>query len=147
MREYGYDEFCNDTRELAKMLDGFCAEGIVFVARGGATLAHFLAMGLDIRKMYAVNTHSYEGQKKLKTPVVDRLPLLEGARRVIVADEIVDSGETLQIVMQKLRESYPQTEFRSVALFQKMTASVRADLYVHESDEWVDFFWERDVKI
>ena len=68
MRVYGYDEFAVDTKELSGRLSDFGADGIVFIARGGATLAHFIAMNTGVRKMYALNTASYEGQTKLGAP-------------------------------------------------------------------------------
>lgn len=145
MREYGYDEFTKDVKVLSKRLESFGAEGILFVARGGATLAHFLAMNTGVRKMYALNTHSYDGQKKLGAPVVGELPSLEGASKIIVADEIVDTGETLKIVMEKLQAAYPFVEFKTAALFQRESAVIKADCYLHLTDEWVEFFWERDV--
>ena len=144
MREYGYNEFAADAKVLSGRLADFGADGIVFIARGGATLAHFLAMNTGIRKMYAINTCSYEGQKKLGTPVVDELPSLAGASKIIVADEIVDTGETLKVVMEKLQASYPLVEFKTAALFQRQRAVVKADYYLHLTDEWVEFFWERD---
>ncbi len=144
MREYGYGEFAADARELSNRLSEFGADGILFVARGGATLAHFIAMNTGIRKMYAVNTYSYDGQIKLGTPVVDELPSLTGASKIIVADEIVDTGETLKVVAEKLKAAYPEVEFKPAALFQRQSAVIKADYYLHLTDEWVEFFWEKD---
>lgn len=144
MREYGYGEFAADARELSNRLGEFGADGILFVARGGATLAHFIAMNTGVRKMYAVNTYSYDGQTKLGTPVVDELPSLTGASKIIVADEIVDTGETLKVVAEKLKAAYPEVEFKTAALFQRQSAVIKADYYLHLTDEWVEFFWERD---
>ncbi len=144
MREYGYEEFAADAKVLAGKLSDFGADGIVFIARGGATLAHFLAMNTGIRKMYAINTYSYEGQKKLGTPVVDELPSLAGASKIIVADEIVDTGETLKVVVEKLKAAYPKVEFKTATLFQRQSAVIKADYYLHLTNEWVEFFWERD---
>lgn len=144
MRGYRYDEFAADTKELSARLGVFGGEAIVFVARGGATLAHFVAMNTGIRKMYAINTRSYEGQTKLGSPVVDELPNLTGIGKIIVVDEIVDTGETLKTVMERLRAAYPDTEFVTASLFQRESAAVKADYYLHLTDEWVEFFWERD---
>ncbi len=143
MREYSYEEFAIDAKKLSAMLEGFGADGILFVARGGATLAHFVAMNLGVRKMYAVNTYSYEGQTKLNAPVVDDLPNLAKANKIIVVDEIVDTGETLKIVVEKLQAAYPNIEFKTAALFQRKSAVIKADCYLHLTDEWVEFFWER----
>jgi xanthine phosphoribosyltransferase len=144
LREYGYTEFASDMKELAGKVKSFEAEGILFIARGGATMAHFLAMNLGIRKMYTINTLSYEGQTKLGAPVVSELPNLSDVDKIIVADEIVDSGETLKAVLEKLQAAYPNKSFKTVSLFQRESAVVKADYYLHLTDEWVEFFWERD---
>ncbi len=144
MRKYGYDEFAGDIKKLAKMVAEFEADGILFIARGGATMAHFLAMHTGVRKMYAINTFSYEGQTKLGTPIVGELPNLTDADKIIVADEIVDSGETLKAVLEKLQAAYPDKSFVSASIFQRQTAVIQADYYLHLTDEWVEFFWERD---
>ena len=144
MREYGYTEFASDMKELAGMVKSFEAEGILFIARGGATMAHFLAMNLGVRKMYAINTLSYDGQTKLGAPIVGELPNLSDVDKIIVADEIVDSGETLKAVLEKLQAAYPSKSFKTVSLFQRESAVVKADCYLHLTDEWVEFFWERD---
>ncbi len=144
MRKYYYEEFVSDIALLAKKVGSFGADGIVFIARGGATMAHFLAMRLGVRNMYALNAHSYEGQIKLGSPVIKELPNIEGCKKVVIVDEIVDSGETLKAVSEALNVAYPDTEFRSVALFQRKSAVVQADHVIHLTDEWVEFFWERD---
>jgi xanthine phosphoribosyltransferase len=144
LRKYGYDEFAHDIKKLAEGVVEFEAEGILFIARGGATMAHFLAMNLGVRKMYAINTRSYEGQTKLGAPIVGELPNLSGADKIIVADEIVDSGETLKAVLEKLQAAYPDKSFKTVSLFQRESAAIKADSYLHLTDEWVEFFWERD---
>lgn len=144
MRKYGYDEFAKDMKALGAKVADFEAEGILFIARGGTTMAHFLAMNTGIRKMYAVNTRSYEGQKKLGAPMVDELPSLTGASKIMVADEIVDTGETLKVVVEKLKAAYPKVEFKTVSLFQRESAVIKADYYLHLTDEWVEFFWEKD---
>ena len=143
MREYGYEEFVKDAKKLSTMVSDFEADGILFIARGGATLAHFLAMNTGIRKMYAVNTVSYDGQTKLGAPIVGELPNLKEAKKIIVVDEIVDTGETLKVVMEKLRGAFVDVEFKKVSLFQRERAVVKADYYLHLTDEWVEFFWER----
>jgi xanthine phosphoribosyltransferase len=144
LRKYYYEEFVSDMAALADKVLSFGADGILFIARGGATMAHFLAMRLGVCNMYALNAHSYDGQTKLGSPIIKELPNIKGCKKVIIADEIVDSGETLKAVQEALKAAYPKIEFKSVALFQRENAVVRADHVIHLTDEWVEFFWERD---
>lgn len=142
LRKYEFEEFERDIKELTQKLACFEADAIVFVARGGATMAHFLALNLDIRKIYSINAVSYEGQTKIGTPAIEEAPNLSLIRKALVVDEIVDTGETLQAVLKKLQDAYPDKEFKSVSLFQRERAVIKADVYLHLTSEWVWFFWE-----
>ena len=143
MRRYEYEEFVRDIKILAAKTSGFHPDVIAFIARGGATMAHFLACSLDVRTMRVINAVSYEGDKKLGAPMIDLNVGLEGAKKVLVVDEIVDTGETLKAVMDALKIAYPDAQFASASLFQRESAIIKADYFISFSDEWIEFFWER----
>ncbi|MDR2639445.1 MAG: phosphoribosyltransferase domain-containing protein [Helicobacteraceae bacterium] len=143
-RYYDYASFLTDAKALAAALKGERIDCVVAVSRGGLTLAHFLAMALDTRNIALIRAVSYDGRRKLSAPKIERPPDLSGVKRALVADEIADSGETLKAVLGALSDRYPDTIFKSAVLFQKPTASIRADFFARESDEWIDFFWEVD---
>ncbi len=146
MRYYGYDEFLSDMKILRTKLLDIQIDTIVFAIRGGASMAHILSEGLNIKSVYAINASSYDGQQKLNRPVLSNIPALpESAKKILLVDEIVDSGETMVEILGVLRERYPDREFLSACIFQRPTAIFEADFYVQNSDEWIDFYWERDL--
>jgi xanthine phosphoribosyltransferase len=117
-------------------------DAIVAIARGGMTLGHFLANGLGIREIYSINSVHYEGDRKLDFIKISNIPDLNGKKRVLIVDDIVDSGDSMSEVLRLLKERYPDVDFITLSLFYKKSASIKPDLTLHEAKEWIEFFWE-----
>jgi len=147
MKYYAYEEFKKDTRKLIQKVDVFEAEAIVGIARGGLTLAHAMAEGMNIREVQTIRTELYDGEMKRSQIKVFDNTQLRHLKRVLVADDIADSGETLKVVMEHLEVKYPKIEFQSSTLFYKKTSVYQPHFWINEAKEWIDFFWERDFKI
>lgn len=143
---YSYDEFKEDTHKLLKMTRGFQAEAIVGIARGGLTLAHTLAEGLSLRDVQTLRTELYDKSEKRESLTLFGSCEFGDKRRVLVVDDIADSGETLSQVMRHLKQSYPNIEFQSATLFYKKTSTYEPHFWVNEAKEWIDFFWEADFR-
>ncbi|MDR1911385.1 MAG: phosphoribosyltransferase domain-containing protein [Helicobacteraceae bacterium] len=144
---YGYAAFIDDVKALSASLKNEEFDCLIAVSRGGLTFAHFLASALNMRSIALIRAVSYDDRQKLAAPKIANAPDLNGAKKALIVDEIVDSGETLQAVLRALQKSSPKTAFKSVALFQKPSASIRADFFARESADWIDFFWEVDPRI
>jgi len=142
---YGYEEFVADADALIHKIKDFDPDTLLAVARGGLTLGHFMAQGMDTRRLFALNSIHYDKTRKLETLEIFNVPDLSTARRVLIVDDIIDSGETLREVLRLLNEQYPQTEFRLATIFYKPTAVVEADYTLKKAHEWIDFFWEVDI--
>lgn len=135
-----------DTQELVNNCRIFEPEILLAVARGGLTLSHLMAQALNIRDLYTLNSIHYEGEKKLDTFNIFNIPDLSWANRVLIVDDIIDSGETMKEILSILKEKFPNIEFKIASLFYKTTALIKPDFSVREANEWIDFFWEVDVK-
>ena len=143
---YGYDLFINDTQILVDKCRDFKPEILLAVARGGLTLSHLMAQAFNIRDLYTLNSIHYDGEKKLDSFDVFNIPDLSWANRVLIIDDIVDSGETMKEILFILKEKFPNIEFKIATLFYKNTALIKPDFSIREANEWIDFFWEVDVK-
>ncbi|MDD5159233.1 MAG: phosphoribosyltransferase family protein [Sulfuricurvum sp.] len=144
MIAYKYEHFKNDLQHLIVLCEPFRADTIIAVARGGMTLAHALSMALDIRNLQSIRIESYDGECQRESVSISGQCDLCESKRVLVVDDIVDSGQTLFSLMPLLREQNPSCDFRTVALFTKTTALLQPDFSLHEARDWIDFFWERD---
>ena len=146
MKYYSYEEFKNDANSLIKKVADFDAEAIVGVARGGLILSHVMAEGLNVREVQTLRTELYDKSlKRDKLSVFDACSF-ENKQRVLVIDDISDSGETLLAVMNHLKEKHVGVEFKSATLFYKKTSVYEPHFWIKEADDWIDFFWERDYK-
>lgn len=143
---YSYDLFKEDTQKLVDKCRGYEPDILLAVARGGLTLSHLMAQAMDMRNLYTLNSIHYEGELKLDTFNVFNIPDVSHAKKVLVVDDIVDSGETMEEILRILGEKFPNVEFKLATLFYKKTAVLQPDYTVREAAEWIDFFWEVDVK-
>ncbi|MDD2888952.1 MAG: phosphoribosyltransferase family protein [Aliarcobacter sp.] len=143
---YSYDLFKKDAQILVDKCRDFDPEVLLAVARGGLTLSHLMAQALDMRNLYTLNSIHYEGELKLETFNIFNIPDLSSTKKVLIVDDIVDSGETMREILKVLKEKFPKVEFKLATLFYKNTALIKPDFSVREANEWIDFFWEVDVK-
>jgi len=139
MRYYSYEEMKIDLEKLhIKKPDA-----IVAIIRGGMTLAHHIAEMLDIKTVFTINASSYEKTEKLSTPKVYNIPNLTNYQNILIVDDISDSGETFIEVIKKLKKTYPTKNFESIAIFYKPISKFKPTYYFHETNEWIEFFWEK----
>ena len=141
---YGYSEFAKDAKELSKQLKNYGPDTLLAVARGGLTLGHFIAQALDTRRLFALNSIHYEKEQVLDTIEIFNIPDLSDAKKIVIIDDIVDSGVTIKEVLAKLQTIYPNCEFKIATIFYKPTAIIQADFALKEATQWIDFFWEVD---
>jgi len=144
---YSYENFKNDTNKLISHVKEFEADAIVAIARGGLTLSHAMAEGLDIREVQSIRTELYDqSSKRDKLTICNICTFDSNIKRVLVVDDISDSGETLDAVMSCLNDRYKGIEFKSCALYYKKTSIYEPHFWINEANDWIDFFWERDFK-
>ncbi len=141
---YSYNEFIKDVKDLIKLIEPFKADTYLAIARGGLTLGHFIANATNSRRLFSLNSIHYEKDKKLDILDIFNIPNLDDAKRVLIIDDIIDSGETMQEILKVLKKLYPNIEFKVATIFYKKSASFKADFALKEAKEWIDFFWEVD---
>ena len=139
---YTYEEFIKDLQTLEKEVKDYTPDTLVAIARGGMTLAHFLAERLNIRDVYALNAVSYENEKKLGKPKIFNIPNLQTRKRVLIIDDISDSGETLYDTLEVLKKRYPSIKFKTLTLFYKEKTKLIPDIALKKTDKWIVFFWD-----
>ena len=142
---YSYEEFKQDLKTLTAKIDEEF-DTLLPIARGGLSMGQFLGEYYAIRKVYAINTMGYNDTQKLKKVEVFNLPDLSDSHRILILDDIVDSGDTIQAVLERLQKLYPTKTFRVASLFYKPSASIKPNYWVREAKGWIDFFWTVDLK-
>jgi hypoxanthine phosphoribosyltransferase len=140
-----WEDFGQATRDLAGTIhaDGFAPDVVVAIARGGLTVAGALAYALDVKNCGAMNVEFYIGiDERLDVPVVipPTLDLVDVAGlRVLVADDVADTGHTLRLVREVLAQHV--AEARTPVLYRKPGTVVEPNYSWRETDRWIDFPW------
>jgi len=145
VRFYSYDEFKVDVNMLAKEIKPYNPDVILAIARGGMTLGHFLAEALEMRDLYSINSIHYEETRKLDTINIFNMPDLSKAKKVVIVDDIIDSGETMIEIKKVLMKQYPDLDLKVASIYYKEKALVRPDFAAREATEWIEFFWDFQI--
>ncbi len=121
---------------------GYKPDIVVAVSRGGFDPARILCDQLAIRRLASVQVEAYDGMVKRPEPVVI-LPVNAGLRgkRVLMADDVSDSGASLLVAREHLVER-GASEVRIATLHIKPWSRFVPDYYAENVDAWVVYPWE-----
>lgn len=146
-----WELFGTATRELAQAIadDGFQADVVVAIARGGLTVAGALAYALGLKNCGAMNVEFYTGvNQRLEVPVVlpPTLDIVDiTGLTVLVVDDVADTGETLRLVRDVI--SGHVAHARTAVLYQKSHSVIDADYVWRHTDKWVNFPWSSQAPV
>ncbi|MFH5821326.1 phosphoribosyltransferase [Georgenia sp. AZ-5] len=157
----GWAEFGDAARELAREVvrSNWMPDLVIAVARGGLVPAGAVAYALDVKAMGTLNVEFYTGvAQTLPEPVV-LPPLMDTSdlpgRRVLVVDDVADSGRTLALVMDMIRahglpadvdgdgvagQTLP-VDARSAVIYSKPRSVIEPDYVWRRTDRWITFPW------
>jgi hypoxanthine phosphoribosyltransferase len=144
---YSYEEFKKDVNILSKDIKEYNPDCLIGIARGGLTLAHFLGESLNMRSVYTINSIHYDGEKKLDTFEIKNIPDLTNHKKIVLIDDISDSGETLKEIVDILKIEYPEIEIKISTIYYKPTSLVIPDFKVREATKWIVFFWDNSGQL
>ncbi len=140
-----WDQIHRDSRALAWRLDGHGPDNggwraVVAITRGGMAPAMIVARELDIRTVDTISIKSYDHQSQaeasvLKTPDPE---LMGDGTGILIVDDLVDSGKTLEIV----RAMFPKAHFATV--YAKPKGEPQVDTFITgvSQDTWIFFPWD-----
>lgn len=140
-----WDQLHRDARALAWRLDGKGPEegawrAIVGITRGGMVPAAIVARELNVRVIDTISVKGYDHQTQSE-PKVIKAPqeaLMGDGAGILIVDDLVDSGKTLELV----RALYPRAHFATV--YAKPKGREQVDTFITEvsQDTWIFFPWD-----
>ena len=141
-----WDQVHRDSKALAWRLDrqGPGEQGswkaVVAITRGGLVPAAIVARELNIRVVDTICVKTYEHQDRGEAQVL-KAPdagLVGDGDGVLVIDDLVDTGRTLEVV----RAAYPRAHFATV--YAKPQGRPLVDTFITEvsQDTWIYFPWD-----
>jgi xanthine phosphoribosyltransferase len=140
-----WDQFHRDARALAwRLAEAGPFEAIVCITRGGLVPAAIVARELNIRLIETVCVASYDHQRQGELHVIkgvaEAVARIGGGdgRGVLIVDDLVDTGQTAQIV----RAILPKAHF--AAVYAKPMGRPLVDTFITEvsQDTWIHFPWD-----
>ncbi len=141
-----WDQIHRDSRALAWRLQelGPQEDGgwrvVVAITRGGMAPAMIVARELDIRTVDTISIKSYNHQTQAEATVLKSpdATLVGDGEGVLIVDDLVDSGKTLELV----RQIYPKAHCATV--YAKPEGRDQVDTFITEvsQDTWIFFPWD-----
>ena len=141
-----WDALHRDARTLAFRLNdagGAPFRAIVTVTRGGLVPAAIVARELDVRLIETICVASYDhvhqgALRLLKGVAADVTAMAGGGERVLIVDDLVDTGETAKVI----RALLPKAHYATV--YAKPKGRALVDTFVTEvpQDTWIYFPWD-----
>ncbi|MCX6825758.1 MAG: phosphoribosyltransferase family protein [candidate division Zixibacteria bacterium] len=147
IREITWNEFHEICKNLAEQISKTNFDIIVGIARAGLYPATLVA-GMLRKEIYPLRvTRRENGHIKYEKPIwiVDASAKVRG-KDIIIIDEIADSGETLSIVMERIRAKFAHS-VKTAALITHSWANPKPDYFALESDELIIFPWDKSVLV
>ena len=143
-----WDELGVGSRSLADTIagDGFSPDFILGISRGGLLVAGALAYSLGVKNTFTMSVEFYTGvDERLEMPMIlppvpDLVDLHEA--RVLVADDVADTGQTLVLVKDFLEGKVG--EVRVAVLYEKARSVVQCEYVWSRTDSWIVFPWSAD---
>jgi hypoxanthine phosphoribosyltransferase len=143
-----WQTFGTASRELARLVvdSGFQPDLIMSITRGGMLPAGAMSYAMGIKNLHIINVEFYTGvDTRLPLPVL--LPPVPvavdlSAKKVLIVDDVADTGETLRMVRDFCAEHVAET--RTAVLYEKSHSVVTCDYVWKRTDEWIAFPWSSE---
>ena len=133
------------TLSLAKKISasGYRPQVIVGIIRGGLVPARILADLLEVPQVATIQVEFYVNiGKTAAEPVLKQgLAVPVAGKRVLVVDDIADSGKSLQLALDYLQVQ-GAADVRSATLYYKPKSLVMPSFFEKVTEFWVVFPWE-----
>jgi hypoxanthine phosphoribosyltransferase len=130
-------ELIQQVRESGKEYDR-----VVAMAKGGWTWARAFVDGMGMDALSSLRVKLYIGinEKADKPEIIEPLTADVRGRKVLLFDDVVDSGETYAFAQKHLIEDHGAAEVDTAALFWKpKTAVIEPTFSAAETDAWIVF--------
>jgi uncharacterized protein len=141
-----WEEYDRAVVGLARMVheSGWQFDQILCLARGGLRLGDVFSRIFDL-PLAILSTSSYReeaGKTQGSLDIAKHITMTRGSLggKVLLLDDLVDTGVTLEKVQQHLNQHFPSvSEVRSAVIWCKACSSVYPDYYLHHlpSNPWI----------
>lgn len=122
--------------------DGYKPDVIIALARGGYVPARLLCDFLDVENLLSIQSQHWTEAAKVEEKAIIKFKYLidlSGLKALIV-DDIVDTGDSLKLARDYVRDYWKPVEIRTAALqWISPVAGFKPDYYYMDVKEWTWF--------
>ncbi|MEM3361840.1 MAG: phosphoribosyltransferase [Candidatus Anstonellaceae archaeon] len=137
--------------KLAKKLSkkiikkNFKPDVLVGLSRGGLVPLRLLSDFLEVKKVAVIQVQLYKkiAQKSRKPKILQPLAISIKNKKILVVDDVCDSGTTLKFVKNYLKKR-GANEIFFATLHLKPTADFIPDFYASTTSKWIIYPWEKE---
>ncbi len=135
------------TADLVRAIQasGFKPDYVIGITMGGLIPLALVAEGLKTKNVAMVSARSYdEKTKKRGKLVISHIPQIRArGKKILLVDEIADTGETFKAVSRLLKEKCGATHIKTAAIvINTVRCKTAPDFSVMKVDRWVVFPWD-----
>ncbi len=124
----------------------FTPDILVGITRGGLIPLALLSEELDITNIITFSATSYSGTRRGELLITYRPAVDLRGKKVLLIDEIADSGTTLFAIAHELKEKYYVSELKTAVLAINQQHCIQhPDYFCIEDTRWIVFPWEKDL--
>lgn len=134
-----WNQFYELCRELAtEILEaGFYPDIIVAIGRGGYIPARVLADFLGVMQLHSIRIEHYKGSHKepkalIKDPLVSDMQ----AQRILLVDDVSDTGETFKMALRHIKKHASSTQILTATIHYKVVSKYEPDFYAQRITQW-----------
>src|SRR5215467_8108688 len=141
-----WDQIYNMTVGLAKEIrkSDFSPQVIVGVSRGGWPPARIMSDLLENQNVANMKVVFYKdiGERNRKPVITQPVTAKVRGRRVLVVDDVSDTGHSLKVVANHLRQKGTK-DLKVCTIYMKPKSIFRPDYFAKTTRKWIIFPWER----
>ena len=134
-----WSRFYSLSRKLSFRIhdSGFKPDIIIAIGRGGYMPARIISDFLHVMNLTSLKIEHYRGTQKKKLALV-RYPLAQGVtgKRVLLVDDVCDTGDTFELANKHLADRLQPDEIRTAVLHYKKTSSFIPDYHASRMIKW-----------
>ena len=141
-----WEKVAEDALALSQLIkdSGFDPTIVVAIGRGGYVPARMLCDYLFIKDLTSIKIEHWGVAATPDKKAVLKFPLCADihGKRVLLVDDITDTGDTLRTSLAYMERFHPQN-VKTAVLIHKTTSNLQPDYYVREINKWrwVIFPW------
>ncbi len=140
-----WDEIHLGLINIAKNIirEGIKIDAIIAIAKGGYIPARIMSDLLGVENIGVITVKFYKkaGVAMAKPLILHPLTIRVDNKNVLIVDDVIDSGRTMQLVMEEVSR-HGALDIKTLALYVKPWSTIKPDYFIRETRNWVVFPWE-----